>query len=294
MTQYKVNGIDIEIETRGDYDAPAFLLIRGLSTQLIHWPEPFLDAFVAAGFRVVVFDNRDVGKSSKFDAVGVPSIPDLLSGSIKPAYSVSDMALDAVGVLDALGIEKAHVAGMSLGGMIAQHLAFSHGERFYSVTSIMSSSGAPGLPSGTPEALEAMISSPSDPTDRESIIAHSMRTQKVISSPDFPPTEAELRSYFERGYDRCYFPQGSARQMGAVFSDGARADRLSDIRLPFLVIHGSADPLLPLRGGEDTAERVPGAQMEVIEGMGHDITIANAPIVSELLIGFARIHAPTS
>lgn len=294
MTQYKVNGINIEIETRGADDAPAFLLIRGLSTQLIHWPESFLDAFVAAGFRVVVFDNRDVGKSSKFEAAGVPSIPDLLSGSAKPAYSVADMALDAVGVLDALGIDKAHVAGISLGGMIAQHLAFSHGDRFYSVTSIMSSSGAPGLPSGTPAALQAMTSTPADPTDRECIIAHSMSTQRVISSPGFPPTETELRSYFERGYDRCYFPQGSARQMAAVFSDVTRADRLSGIVLPFFVIHGSADPLLPLQGGEDTAERVPGAKMEVIEGMGHDITIANAPIVSDLLIGFARIHAPTS
>jgi pimeloyl-ACP methyl ester carboxylesterase len=292
MSKYKVNGIEIEIETRGSADAPAFVLIRGLSTQLIHWPETFLGQVVSAGYRAVIFDNRDVGKSTKFDAAGVPSIPDLLSGAATPAYSVADMALDTVGVLDALGIEKAHVAGISLGGMIAQHLAFAHADRFRTVTSIMSSSGAPGLPSGTPEAMEALTSRPEDPNDREGVIAHSMRTQRVISSPGFPPTEAELRSYFERGYDRCYLPEGSARQMAAVLSDATRPDRLAEIQIPFFVVHGSADPLLPLACGEDTAKRVPGAKMEIIEGMGHDITVANSPVVSKLLIDFARAHGP--
>jgi pimeloyl-ACP methyl ester carboxylesterase len=288
MAQHEINGIQIEVETRGPQDAPAFLLIRGLSTQLIHWPERFLTCFVDAGFHVVVFDNRDVGLSTKFDAAGIPSMPDLLAGKARAPYSVADMASDAVGVLDALEIEKAHAAGISLGGMVAQHLAFSHGDRFHSVTSVMSSSGAPGLPSGTQEAMEALTSPPSDPTDREIVIAHNMRTQRIISSPDYPPTDLELRSYFERGYDRCYCPEGSARQMAAVLMDSSRTDRLAKVEIPFFVLHGSADPLIPLACGEDTAKRVPGAKFEVVSGMGHDITDANSATVADSLIAFAK------
>ena len=290
MTQHAINGITIEVETRGPESAPAFLLIRGLSTQLIHWPESFLDRFVEAGFRVVVFDNRDVGRSTKFAEAGAPALGDVLTGQTEVPYSVADMAADTVGVLDALGIEKAHAAGISLGGMVAQHLAFSHADRFHTVTSIMSSSGAPGLPSGSDEALAALTSTPSDPTDRESVITHNMRTQRVIASPGFPPTEAELRSYFERGYDRCYCPEGSLRQMAAVFSDTTRPDRLAEIELPFFVLHGSADPLIPLACGEDTAKRVPRAKLEVVSGMGHDITIANSSVVADHLIAFARAN----
>jgi pimeloyl-ACP methyl ester carboxylesterase len=198
------------------------------------------------------------------------------------------MANDAVGVLDHLGIASAHVAGISLGGMIAQHLAFSHGSRFRSVASIMSTSGAPELPPGTPEAIEALTSQPEDPTDRDCILAHSMKTQRVIASPDYPPSEEELRSYFERSYDRCHCPDGSARQLAAVVCDGSRVERLQTIRVPFLVLHGSADPLIPLACGEDTAKHVPDAKFEVLAGMGHDITNANAPIVANHVIDHAR------
>ena len=176
--------------------------------------------------------------------------------------------------------------------MVAQHLAFSHGDRFHSVTSIMSSSGAPELPAGTPEAIAALTSQPADPTDREVVIAHKMETQRVIQSPDYPPTEAELRSYFERGYDRCDCPGGSVRQMAAVFTDTTRAERLAKVAVPFFVLHGAADPLIPLACGEDTARRVPGAKLEVVPGMGHDITHANAPIVADALLGFARSVSP--
>ncbi len=290
MAQQAINGIQIEVETRGPEEAPAFLLIRGLSTQLIHWPECFLDRFVEAGFRVVVFDNRDVGKSTKFSEAGVPSMPELLAGEVEAPYTVADMAADAVGVLDDLGIEKAHAAGISLGGMVAQHLAISHGDRFHSVTSIMSSSGAPGLPSGSQEAMEALTSKPIDPSDREIVVAHNMRTQRIIASPDYPPSEAELRSYFERGYDRCYCPEGSVRQMAAVFTDSTRADRLAGVGIPFFVLHGAADPLIPVACGEDTAKRVPGAKFQVVPGMGHDITDANSAIVADALVEFARAH----
>jgi pimeloyl-ACP methyl ester carboxylesterase len=288
MSNHLINGIQIEIETRGAEDAPAFLFIRGLSTQLIQWPESFLRTFVDAGFRAIVFDNRDCGLSQKFDDAGTPSLPDLLSGKIEAPYHIADMAKDAVGVLDHLGIESAHAVGISLGGMIAQHLAFSHGDRFNSVASIMSSSGAPGLPSGTPEAMEALTSQPSDPSDRACVILHNIKTQKVISSPGYPPTEDELSAYVERAYDRCYCPDGSARQFAAVVTDGSRVDDLSRIDLPFLVIHGAADPLIPLACGEDTANRTPGAKLVVIPGMGHDITDANSPIVAKHLIDHAR------
>lgn len=291
MSSFQIGAVEIEVESRGPQDGPTFLLIRGLSTQLIHWPESFLDAFVDAGFRVVVFDNRDCGLSQKFEAAGTPALGDLLRGEIEPPYRVADMALDAVGVLDALGIERAHAAGISLGGMVAQHLAFSHGNRFETIASIMSTSGAPGLPAATPEAMEALTSRPSDPTDRDNVIAHSMRTQRVIESPKYPPTEAESRSYFERGYDRCYCPDGAARQMAAVVSDGSRAERLATIDLPFFVLHGLDDPLIPAACGEDTARRVPGARFETVQGMGHDITEANSALVTKRLIEHARQNA---
>jgi len=288
MPNHLINGIQIEIESRGPEDAPAFLFIRGLSTQLIQWPEAFLQTFVDAGFRVIVFDNRDCGLSQKFDEAGTPTLPELLSGEIEAPYHIADMAKDAVGVLDHLGIESAHAAGISLGGMVAQHLAFSHGQRFKTVASIMSTSGAPGLPPGTPEAMEALTSQPSDPTDRECVISHSMKTQKVIASPGYPPSEDELRSYVERAYDRCHCPDGSARQLAAVLTDGSRVDDLGRIDLPFLVIHGADDLLIPLACGEDTANQTLGAKLVVIPGMGHDVTNANSPIIAEHLIDHAK------
>lgn len=289
MTRFEVApNVGIEVESRGPLRGPAFLLIRGLSTQLIHWPECFLDGLVEAGFRVVLFDNRDCGLSQKFSAAGAPDLVRILRREIEPPYRLADMARDAVGVLDALEIERAHVAGISLGGMLAQHLAFSHDDRCVSVTSIMSTSGAPGLPAATPEALESMTSRPSDPTNRENVIAHSMRTQRVIESPRYPPTETESRSYFERGYDRCYCPDGSLRQMAAVLADSSRAERLAKIDLPFLALHGLDDPLIPAACGEDTARRVPGGRFESVRGMGHDITSANSKIVANHLIEHAR------
>lgn len=288
MPQYDVGGTLLEIEEGGPRDAAALLLIRGLASQLIHWPEALLTALEEAGFRVIRFDNRDAGLSQKFDEAGVPDLAAVAAGRAAPPYGLAEMAADAVGVLDALGVERAHVAGISLGGMVAQHLAFSHPERCLSVASIMSSSGAPGLPPATPEALEALTSSPEDATDRECVIAHGMRTQRVIASPAYPPSEAELRSYFERGYDRCYCPDGSLRQMAAVLADGSRAERLARVAVPMLVLHGADDPLIHPACGEDTARRVPGAKLEIVAGMGHDVTTANAPLLAAHLVAHAR------
>jgi len=288
MASHRANGIAIEVEERGPREGPALLLIRGLSTQLIHWPDRFLDLLADAGFRVVCFDNRDVGLSQKFEAAGVPDLRAVVARRVPPPYTLADMARDSVGVLDALEIERAHVAGISLGGMVAQHLAFSHPERCLSVASIMSTSGAPGLPPATPEAMEALTSLPSDPNDRKCVITHNMRTQRVYESPAYPPSEAELRSYFERGYDRCYCPEGTLRQMAAAMADGSRAERLSGVTVPMLVLHGAADPLIQPACGEDTARRVPGAKLEIVAGMGHDVTNANSRIVAQHLIEHAR------
>lgn len=290
MSRAPEDRIHIEHATRGAASAPAFVLIRGLSTQMIQWPESFLDLFVDAGYRVVIFDNRDCGKSEKFDAAGVPSIPDLLAGTARPAYGVADMAEDVVQLLDDLGIERAHVAGMSLGGMVAQHLAISHADRFRTVTSIMSSSGAPGLPPGSPEAMEALTARAEDPADREAVIALQMRGQAVIGSPGYPMTPEELRSYCERAYDRCYCPDGTARQMAAVLTDTDRHERLATVRVPFQVVHGTDDPLIRIECGRDTAARVPGARLVEIPGMGHDLTVANGPVVAEALLAFAKAH----
>jgi pimeloyl-ACP methyl ester carboxylesterase len=287
MSAHDVNGVQIEVEDSGPSGAPVLLLIRGLASQLIHWPEAFLTALTAAGFRVLRFDNRDAGLSRKFEEAGTPDLAAVIAGRRAPPYTVADMAADAVGVLDAKGVERAHVAGMSLGGMVAQHVAFSHAERCLSVTSIMSTSGAPGLPPATPEAMESLTSTPTDPTDRECVISHNMRTQRIIESPAYPPTEAELRDYFERGYDRCYCPEGSQRQMAAAFADGSRAERLSGVSVPMLVLHGADDPLIHPACGEDTARRVPGAKLVIVPGIGHDVTTANAPVVAGHLIAHA-------
>ena len=288
MASHKVNGITIEIESRGKPEDPSLVLVRGLGTQLAQWPASMTDALTGAGLHVVLFDNRDVGLSHKFDDAGVPDLAELVAGRAEPAYRLADMANDTVGVLDALGIERAHFAGISLGGMIVQHVAASHGERCLSMTSIMSSSGAPGLPAAKPEAMAALTSKPEDPSDRECVIQHSMKTQRVIGSPAYAMSDAELRRYCELAYDRCYYPDGKARQTAAAFCDGSRVELLQEIRVPSLVIHGADDPLVPLAAGEDTARHIPGCRLEVIEGMGHDVTNTNAPILAKLLIEHAR------
>ena len=292
MPSHAVNGIRIEIETRGDPSHETFLLVRGLSTQLVQWPERFLDALVAAGFHVIVFDNRDAGLSTKIDAPA-PDLASLLSGTAEAPYSLRDMATDTIGVLDAVGVERAHVAGMSLGGMIVQHVAMAFPERCRSLASIMSTSGAPDLPPATPEAMDALVSRPEDPEDRECVIAHSMRTQRVIASPGYAPTDAELRRYFEVAYDRCYYPEGPARQMAAVLADGSRVEGLKTIRVPTLVLHGAEDPLIHPACGEDTARHVPGAKLEIVAGMGHDLTDASSELVAGHLVTHARNAGPS-
>ena len=295
MPQVNANGIDIEYETFGSSSDPTILLIMGLGMQLIAWPEPFCRELAAHGFQVIRYDNRDTGFSTKFEAAKTPSVPALMIRSllrlpIRVPYTIRDMANDAVGLLDALGIPSAHVVGASMGGMIAQNLAAACSEHVRSLTSIMSTSGHRSIPGADPlVSRHLFLSTPKRP-DREAVIAHRARTIELIGSPAYPIDEETRREMAAFSFDRCYYPAGFARHVGAIVHDGDRRDRLRDISTPTLVIHGREDPLVPLAGGIDTAKHIPGARLEVIEGMGHNFPIELWPTI----IGLVTDHAKGS
>src|SRR5665213_215193 len=274
----RANGIDIEVEDSGPgapgEERPAVLLIMGLGMQLVAWPPALVQALVDAGYRVIRFDNRDIGLSQHFDQLGKPNL--LWQGlklklGITPRapYSLADMALDAIGVLDALHIDKAHVIGVSMGGMIAQRVAIAAPERVISLTSIMSSSGARGLPPASPEVMRAMLGRPASNALAD-VVDYSVNLFKVIGSPGFPMTDAQMRERVLAGVQRNFHPVGTLRQMLAIVADVTRAAELARVKSPTLVLHGKADPLVPYACGEDTARRIRGARLVGVEGMGHD------------------------
>ena len=288
MTAINANGITIEYEEKGSKQDPPIILIRGLGTQLIDWPKALIDGLAGNGFRVIYPDNRDVGLSTKMDDAGAQDVMDALAKSaageaVKPPYTLNEMAQDVVGLLDALGISSAHVFGISMGGMIVQTLAARHKERVRSMISVMSSSGNPDLPQGKPEAMARLMTPPPNPEDRNSVISHTVETLKVIGSPGFPESDDVLRETAARRFDRCFCPEGVSRQMMAVVTDGSRIDLLKTITAPSLVIHGADDPLVPVEAGMDTAANIPGAFLEIIDGMGHDIPEALVPRFIELI-----------
>jgi pimeloyl-ACP methyl ester carboxylesterase len=296
MPQIRAHGIDIEYESFGRDGDPVILLIMGLGGQLTLWPERFCQGLAARGFRVIRFDNRDVGKSTHLTAAGAPDIPGLMARAmsgkaVETPYSLDDMASDAVGLLSALGVERAHIVGASMGGMIAQLVAAHHPERTRSLVSIMSSTGRRDLPPGRPEAMAALMT-PLASTSREDRIAASMKTWRIIGSPGYPATDAELRADAERDIDRVpYEPTGMARQMAAILVAPPRNDILKSVRAPTLVIHGADDPLVPVEAGKDTAASVPGAELVVVPGMGHDVTVALTPVLEKHVGDFvARIE----
>lgn len=274
MSQARANGIEIEYQTRGDPADRPLVLVRGLGTQLIHWDERFLDRLVDEGHFVVLFDNRDVGLSTHFPGAGVPDLGDIMSaraaGTVPVvAYTLDEMAADVVGLMDALMIERAHVAGMSMGGMIVQQVAILFPDRLRSMTSIMSTTGEPGLPGPTPEAAQALSTPP--PLDRADYIEYSTRTQRAFSGRGFPFDETSWRVLAGRVFDRAFDPAGIARQMAAIVASGSRREALAGVTVPTLVLHGSDDPLVPPAAGEATARAIPGARWHAIEGMGHDL-----------------------
>ena len=275
------NGIQIEVEDSApdDHYSPVVLLIMGLGMQLIAWPPGFVRGLVDAGFRVVRFDNRDSGLSEDLHHHGKPNViwqglKYKLGVAIKPPYSVDDMARDALGVLDTLGIASAHVVGVSMGGMVAQRVALAAPGRVLSLTSIMSSSGARGLPAATPKVTRQLFSRPTPrrgENARQAAIEHSVKFFQVIGSPGFPPDVAYLRKQVTLSTQRSFNPNGLLRQMVAIAADSARANELNTLTVPTLVMHGKADPLVPFACGQDTARRIPGAHLVGIDGMGHDL-----------------------
>ena len=292
----KANGITIEVEDTGadgsQNDRPAVLLIMGLGMQLIAWPPALVQALVDAGYRVIRHDNRDIGLSQPFDHLGAPnlvwaSLQHRLGLSPRAPFTLKDMAADAVGVLDALKIERAHIVGVSMGGMIAQRVAIAAPQRVLSLTSIMSSSGARGLPRAKPRVLKALLSRPASHA-HEDIVNHYINLYTVIGSPDFVVHEAELRSRILAGVTRSFRPVGTMRQMVAIVADSTRAAELVRVQAPTLVVHGAADPLVPLACGKDTARRIPGARLEVIKGMGHDLPPGVVQEILRVLIPHLR------
>jgi pimeloyl-ACP methyl ester carboxylesterase len=274
MPNLIANGIQIEYDTFGDPSLPPLLLIMGLAGQLIFWDEALCHQLAKSGLYVIRFDNRDVGLTSKMDEAGVPdlmqAIETLLRGEeINPPYRIEDMADDAVGLLEALGIEKAHICGISMGGMIAQTIAIRDPQRVSSLISIYSTTGNPELPQPKPEAMECMLTP--QPVERNANIAHTVKLFQTMSGPGFPFDEEWHRKMAAQAYDRSFYPQGVARQLLAVLAQSNRKPALASVSSPTLVIHGADDPLVPVEGGMDTAEAVPEAELMVIEGMGHDL-----------------------
>ncbi len=287
----RANNIDIEIEDTHPGDTagrPVVLLIMGLGMQLVAWPPALVQSLVDAGYRVVRLDNRDIGLSQKFDHLGTPnlvwaSIRYKLGLGVKAPYALHDMAADALAVLDTLGVAKAHVVGVSMGGMIAQRVALAAPQRLLSLTSIMSSSGARGLPQARPHVMRVLLSRPAG-KDLSSVTDHYVKLFKAIGSPGFPVDDAELRERITAAAQRNFNPAGVLRQMVAIVADGRRADELASLRMPTLVIHGKADPLVPYACGEDTARRIPGSTLVGIEGMGHDLPAGVVQRILEPLI----------
>ncbi|WP_161952607.1 alpha/beta fold hydrolase [Actinoplanes sp. TFC3] len=270
MPTARTNGIEMAYETTGDPSGRPLLLIMGLGAQLVDWPLPFVELLAERGFQVIRFDNRDSGLSTALDDWGVPDIPALLRGDRSSApYVMGDFAADTAGLLDALGVDRVHVVGASLGGMIAQQLTIDHPQRVASLCSIMSMTGDRTVGRATPQAA-AMLGRPAA-TDRERAIAGAVAVSRVIGSPGFPAAEQELLRRAAAKYDRSYRPQGTMRQYAAILASPDRTTELGGITVPALVIHGEDDPLIGVDGGRATAAAIPGAKLLTIAGMGHDL-----------------------
>ena len=279
----KVGDVEIVYDTFGDPSAQPMLLVMGLGAQMIRWDEAFCKALAAQGRWVIRFDNRDVGLSSKFDEAGVPDVMSLIQRqAVEVPYKLKDMASDAVGLLDVLGVKEADVVGVSMGGMIVQTMAIHYPDRVRTLTSIMSSTGNPDLPQPTPDAMAVLLTPPV--SSKDEYIENAMKSARVLHGPHYPLDEDYVRNYSEISYDRCYNPSGVTRQLGAVLASGNRNKELANVNIPTLVIHGDADPLVPVEGGKDTAKSIPDAELLIIKGMGHSFPVEVVPqIVGAIL-----------
>jgi len=300
MPHVRANGIDIEYESFGRESDPLILLIMGFGAQLIFWPEALCQGLAAKGFRIVRFDNRDAGKSTHLVGETAPD-PRALFAEVMAGrqpyvpYTLDDMADDAVGLMDALGVSHAHIVGASMGGMIAQLVAINHPDRAKSLTSIMSTTGRRDLPSGNPETLSVLFRPPNS-TSRDDLIEASTLVQKALSGSGFPLSEAEMRARAARRTDYAPFDMaGIARQSAALIVAEPRNERLKKLHCPALVLHGADDPVIPAAAAKDTAETIPRAELVIIPGMGHDFPPALVPVYLKHIGDFvAKVEAETS
>ncbi|MBI3437067.1 MAG: alpha/beta hydrolase [Proteobacteria bacterium] len=287
MAQAQINGISIEYEVHGAPDAEPMLLIMGLGAQMTRWPPGLYEKLVARGFRVIRFDNRDVGLSQKFS--GAPRMDDVIGAMMKGEnpnipYTLDDMAADAVGVLDHLGVERAHIVGASMGGMIGQLVVADYPNRALSFTSIFSTTGNPSLPRATPEAMAVLMTPAPNPNDDiDAYLDHTVRNARTIGSPGYPFDEKLMRERLLSDVSRAYEPLGVARQIAAVTANGDRRTKLAKIKAPTVVLHGDSDPLVPVEGGRDTAASIPDAELRIIPNMGHDLPPALYDAVVEAI-----------
>ncbi|MDT8912189.1 alpha/beta hydrolase [Amycolatopsis sp. PS_44_ISF1] len=282
MPRVRANGLELEYDTFGDPADPPLVLVMGLGAQMITWEPGFCELLAGHGFHVVRFDNRDIGLSSYLDELGATDVAAVLTGQASAPYLLADLADDTVGLFDALGFEKAHVVGASMGGMIVQQLAIDHPERLLSVTSIMSTTGDPSVGQASPAAFAALSRTPA--ATREESIEQSVAAYRTTGSPGYPATEEYLRQKAADGYDRALHPEGTLRQMAAIIASGDRTERLREVRLPFTVVHGEDDPLVNVSGGKATAAAVPGAELVLLPGMGHDLPAPLWPEITDAIV----------
>ncbi len=290
--QIASNGIHIEVDDQGPANAEPLLLIMGLGMQLIGWPEELVQLLVSRGFRVIRLDNRDVGLSQGFDHLGVPNLGmaalrHTFRLPVRSPYSMGDMAADALGVLDALGLQRVHVCGASMGGMIAQHLAAEHPDRVKSLTLMMTTTSARRLPQAKWAVQKVLLSRP-DGTDPAAVVAHLQKVLRLIGSPSFPAEPERLRQRLQDSVNRAWRPAGTARQLAAVVADGDRSALVARIQSPTCIIHGHADPLVPVAAGHDLGARIPGATVDIVPGMGHDLPVQLLPRFADAIAQVAR------
>ncbi len=271
MPRADVNGVELEYEEIGDPAAAPLLLVCGLGQQLVGWDDEFCNRLADRGFRVIRFDNRDVGLSTKLTSAGVPDMGAIMAGDAQPPYALDDMAADAAGLLEHLRIDGAHVVGVSMGGMIAQLLAINHPDRVLTLTSIMSNTGDRQGPSPKPEALAILLTPP--PQERDERIEFAIRARRVLAGTAYPLDLERERRRATMIVDRSFSPDGTARQNGAILAARNREAELGQLSIPVLVIHGDEDPLVLPEHGRKTAAAVPGSELLMIPGMGHEIPL---------------------